>query len=116
MSAVGGTPNGASTSMPKTNGTQVNGSADSQPNDKITRFAAPTRPTTPYPEHLLFHPKTRCFVYGLQPRAVQGMLDFDFICKRKTPSVAGIIYTFGGQFVSKMYVKKPQRTNPTEVD
>jgi len=31
------------------------------------------------------------------------MLDFDYICKRKTPSVAGIIYTFGGQFVSKMY-------------
>ena len=31
------------------------------------------------------------------------MLDFDFICKRKTPSVAGIIYTFGGQFVNKMY-------------
>lgn len=31
------------------------------------------------------------------------MLDFDFICKRKTPSVAGIIYTFGGQHVSKMY-------------
>jgi len=27
----------------------------------------------------------------LQPRAVQGMLDFDFICKRTTPSVAGII-------------------------
>ena len=40
---------------------------------------------------------------GMQPRAVQGMLDFDFICKRTTPSVAGIIYTFGGQFVSKMY-------------
>lgn len=39
----------------------------------------------------------------MQPRAVQGMLDFDFICKRKTPSVAGVIYTFGGQFVSKMY-------------
>lgn len=32
------------------------------------------------------------------------MLDFDFICKRTTPSVAGIIYTFGGQFVSKMCV------------
>jgi hypothetical protein len=41
---------------------------------------------------------------GLQPKAVQGMLDFDFICNRKRPSVAGIIYTFGGQFVSKMYV------------
>jgi len=31
------------------------------------------------------------------------MLDFDFINKRSTPSVAGIIYPFGGQFVSKMY-------------
>jgi ATP citrate (pro-S)-lyase len=39
----------------------------------------------------------------MQPKAVQGMMDFDFICKRTTPSVAGIIYTFGGQFVSKMY-------------
>ena len=38
------------------------------------------------------------------------MLDFDFICKRKTPSVAGIIYTFGGQFVSKMCVR--QETTP----
>ena len=34
----------------------------------------------------------------MQTKAVQGMLDFDF----KQPSVAGIIYTFGGQFVSKM--------------
>ncbi|KAL2214109.1 ATP-citrate synthase subunit 1 [Sarocladium strictum] len=72
-------------------------------NDKIQRFAAPSRPLSPLPEHALFSDKTRCFVYGLQPRAVQGMLDFDFICKRKQPSVAGIIYTFGGQFVSKMY-------------
>lgn len=72
-------------------------------NDNITRFAAPSRPLSPLPGHALFNEKTRCFVYGMQPRAVQGMLDFDFICKRSTPSVAGIIYTFGGQFVSKMY-------------
>ncbi|KAI5864436.1 citrate synthase [Durotheca rogersii] len=72
-------------------------------NDKIARFAAPSRPLSPLPAHALFSSKTRCFVYGLQNRAVQGMLDFDFICKRPTPSVAGIIYTFGGQFVSKMY-------------
>ncbi|KAI0187246.1 ATP-citrate synthase subunit 1 [Xylaria flabelliformis] len=72
-------------------------------NDKITRFSAPSRPLSPLPAHALFNNKTRCFVYGLQNRAVQGMLDFDFICKRTTPSVAGIIYTFGGQFVSKMY-------------
>ncbi|GFF30431.1 probable ATP-citrate synthase subunit 1 [Aspergillus udagawae] len=71
-------------------------------NDNITRFEPPSRVLSPL-THTLFHNKTRCFVYGMQPRAVQGMLDFDFICKRSTPSVAGIIYTFGGQFVSKMY-------------
>ncbi|KAK5165485.1 ATP citrate lyase subunit 1 [Saxophila tyrrhenica] len=90
-------PNGTSTSM---NGARSNSlSAE----DNIKRFSAPSRSLSPTPEHMLFHPKTRCFVYGLQTRAVQGMLDFDFICKRKTPSVAGIIYTFGGQYVSKMY-------------
>jgi ATP citrate (pro-S)-lyase len=93
--------------MPGTNNSNgVNGSNASNSlsaNDNIRRFAAPSRPLSPLPEHALFHNKTRCFVYGLQPRAVQGMLDFDFICKRSTPSVAGIIYTFGGQFVSKMY-------------
>jgi ATP citrate (pro-S)-lyase len=82
-----------------TNGTTKGLSA----NDNIQRFAAPSRPLSPLPSHALFNGKTRCLVYGLQPRAVQGMLDFDFICKRKNPSVAGIIYTFGGQFVSKMY-------------
>ncbi|KAL7268990.1 ATP citrate lyase subunit 1 [Rhizina undulata] len=72
-------------------------------NDNIRRFTAPSRPRSPPAEHTLFHPKTRAFVYGLQPKACQGMLDFDFICKRTTPSVAAIIYPFGGQFVSKMY-------------
>lgn len=83
----------------------VNGTAGKglSANDNITRFAAPSRALSPLPSHALFNDKTRCFVYGMQPRAVQGMLDFDFICKRSTPSVAGIIYTFGGQFVSKMY-------------
>ncbi|MCJ1376406.1 citrate synthase [Loxospora ochrophaea] len=94
---------------PVTNGAPgaatVNGSLSGNPhsaNDNIRRFQA-TSPAAPHAAHLLFHNKTRCFVYGMQPRAVQGMLDFDFICKRTTPSVAGIIYTFGGQFVSKMY-------------
>jgi succinyl-CoA synthetase alpha subunit len=86
--------------MPAVNGTTA---GNSGANDNITRFAAPSRTLSPGAVESLFHNKTRCFVYGLQPRAVQGMLDFDYICKRKTPSVAGIIYTFGGQFVSKMY-------------
>lgn len=86
------------------NSSTVNGANQSaSANDNIRRFAASSRPVSPHAAHTLFHDKTRCFVYGLQPRAVQGMLDFDFICKRSNPSVAGIIYTFGGQFVSKMY-------------
>ncbi|MCJ1383696.1 citrate synthase [Xylographa soralifera] len=102
-SVTNGTPN-AATSMPNTNGTNgVNGLGGASANDNIRRFAAPSRPLSPHADYQLFHNKTRCFVYGLQPRAVQGMLDFDFICKRSTPSVAGIIYSFGGQFVSKMY-------------
>ncbi|OGM51193.1 ATP-citrate synthase subunit 1 [Aspergillus bombycis] len=80
----------------------VNTANGGSANDNITRFAPPSRVLSPL-NHALFHNKTRCFVYGMQPKAVQGMLDFDFICKRSTPSVAGIIYTFGGQFVSKMY-------------
>ncbi|KAI9834183.1 MAG: citrate synthase [Phylliscum demangeonii] len=96
MAAAATLSNGTPLGTPSNNG---NVSA----NDNIRRFEAPSRPLSPRSEHTLFHNKTRCFVYGLQPRAVQGMLDFDFICKRSTPSVAGIIYTFGGQFVSKMY-------------
>lgn len=38
--------------------------------------------------------QTSAFVYGMQPRAVQNMLDFDYISRRSTPSVAGIVYTF----------------------
>ncbi|KAJ6164729.1 ATP-citrate synthase subunit 1 [Penicillium chermesinum] len=82
--------------------TSLSAAAGGNANDNITRFEPPSRVLSPL-NHALFHNKTRCFVYGMQPRAVQGMLDFDFICKRSTPSVAGIIYTFGGQFVSKMY-------------
>lgn len=37
---------------------------------------------------------TRAIVYGMQTRAVQNMLDFDYICRRNKPSVAAIVYTF----------------------
>lgn len=39
----------------------------------------------------LFSKTTQAFVYGYQQNAIQRMLDFDFACKRKTPSVAAII-------------------------
>ena len=39
-------------------------------------------------------PNTRAIVYGMQARAVQNMLDFDYISQRSMPSVAAIVYTF----------------------
>uniref|UniRef100_H2ZP62 ATP-citrate synthase n=1 Tax=Ciona savignyi TaxID=51511 RepID=H2ZP62_CIOSA len=51
---------------------------------------------------LLFY-KTRCIMWGLQSRAVQGMLDFDFVCSRKTPSVAAMVYPFSGDHKQKFY-------------
>lgn len=100
-------PSAAPSAAPQSNGTShTSGGLGPQQshdaNENIVRFGAPSRALSPM-GHALFHNKTRCFVYGMQPKAVQGMMDFDFICKRTTPSVAGIIYTFGGQFVSKMY-------------
>mmetsp|Transcript_14766 Transcript_14766/g.46370 ORF Transcript_14766/g.46370 Transcript_14766/m.46370 type:complete len:1094 (-) Transcript_14766:597-3878(-) len=50
-----------------------------------------------------FTKETRCVVYGLQQRAVQGMLDFDFMCKRAKPSVAAMIYPFQGNHYIKFY-------------
>lgn len=50
-----------------------------------------------------FTAKTRCAVYGLQNRAVQGMLDFDFMCKREKPSVAAMIFPFSSNHFVKFY-------------
>ena len=81
----------------------------SSANDRIERFpSSPAKSAVasaglPAPAYELFNETTRALVYGLQPKAVQGMLDFDFICRRKTPSVAAIIYPFGGEFILKQY-------------
>merc|ERR1712226_1296471 len=39
---------------------------------------------------------TTSFVFGRQLKAIQGMLDFDYVCRRETYSVCGIIDPFGG--------------------
>jgi ATP citrate (pro-S)-lyase len=54
-------------------------------------------------ESQIMHNETRAFLYGMQPKAVQGMLDFDYISKRSRPSVAGMIYPFGGDHVQRFY-------------
>jgi succinyl-CoA synthetase alpha subunit len=42
-------------------------------------------------EYVLFDKDTKAFVYGYQTNAIQRMLDFDYICKRVTPSISAII-------------------------
>jgi len=44
----------------------------------------------------LFDKKTRAIVWGLQTRAVQGMMDFDYVCQREQPSVACMVYPMVG--------------------
>ncbi|KAF9446022.1 ATP citrate lyase isoform 2 [Macrolepiota fuliginosa MF-IS2] len=73
-----------------------------QPGDQIVHFEADQSPSS----RSWFRPfdaNTRSFVYGLQPRAIQGMLDFDYSCGRASPSVAAMIYPFGGHHIQKFY-------------
>lgn len=72
-----------------------------QPDDQIVHFD--TAEAKERPTFRPFDALTRSFVYGLQPRAIQGMLDFDYSCGRDTPSVAAMIYPFGGHHIQKFY-------------
>ncbi|KAA3677397.1 ATP citrate (pro-S)-lyase, partial [Paragonimus westermani] len=51
----------------------------------------------------LFGANTRCIVWGLQIKAVQSMLDFDYASGRETPSVAALVYPFGESSQIKAY-------------
>lgn len=51
----------------------------------------------------LFSQGTRAIVWGMQNRAVQGMLDFDYVCSRKECSVAAMVYPFTGDHKQKFY-------------
>ena len=55
------------------------------------------------PPYQLFTNQTRAFIYGMQPAAVQNMLDFDFICGRSFPSLAGMVYPFTANHYMKFY-------------
>ncbi|THH23282.1 hypothetical protein EUX98_g7898 [Antrodiella citrinella] len=78
------------------------GGERTQANDQIVHFDV-TDSNTNRPSYRPFDATTRSFVYGLQPRAIQGMLDFDYSCGRAAPSVAAMIYPFGGHHIQKFY-------------
>lgn len=46
----------------------------------------------------LFSRDTKAFVYGAQTRAVQRMLDFDYLCRKDAPSVVAMITPERGGF------------------
>jgi len=73
-----------------------------QPSDNLVHFDTKGSSTS-RPSYRPFDATTRSFVYGLQPRAIQGMLDFDYSCGRQNPSVAAMIYPFGGHHIQKFY-------------
>ncbi|XP_065349094.1 ATP-citrate synthase isoform X2 [Cloeon dipterum] len=51
----------------------------------------------------MFSKKTKAIVWGMQTRAVQSMLDFDFVCRRTEPSVVAMVYPFTGDHKQKFY-------------
>jgi hypothetical protein len=101
--APNGTANGARVVRDRAFSRSANDNIERFPASPVTQTTGPFSASSKVPSYELFTENTRALVYGLQPKAVQGMLDFDFICRRKTPSVAGIIYPFGGQFILKQY-------------
>lgn len=46
--------------------------------------------------YILFDKNTRAIVFNLQENAIQRMLDFDYVCRRETPSVACIVNPTSG--------------------
>ncbi|WFD44351.1 ATP citrate synthase [Malassezia psittaci] len=73
-----------------------------QPQDQIVQFDSVAQGGK-RPAFIPFDENTRSLVFGLQPRAIQGMLDFDYSCGRQTPSVAAMVYPFGGHHIQKFY-------------
>ena len=51
----------------------------------------------------LFTKETEAIIYGMQAKAAQRMLDFDYICKRNKPSVAAIINPTGSDGFQKFF-------------
>lgn len=64
-------------------------------------FQNTTAPTGKFEK--MFSKNTKAIVWGMQTRAVQSMLDFDFICRREEPSVVALVYPFTGDHRQKFY-------------
>merc|ERR1740138_536707 len=72
---------------------------------EVKKVPSTQKPAPPATKHTLVTatPETTSIVYGMQNRAVQGMLDFDYMCKRKKPSVEAMVFPFSGNHYVKFY-------------
>lgn len=69
------------------------------------KSSSPVKAATP-PKSVakpMFSADTKAIVWGMQTRAVQSMLDFDFVCRRTEPSVVAMVYPFTGDHKQKFY-------------
>ena len=51
----------------------------------------------------LFEKNTKAIIWGQQTKAIQGMMDFDYVCNRESPSVVASTYPFTGDHRQKFY-------------
>jgi len=69
-------------------------------------------------DHELFTKDTKAFVYGAQTRAIQRMLDFDYLCRKESPSVVAMITPersgFETFFWGTKEIRIPRLTNIAE--
>lgn len=59
----------------------------------------------------MFSKNTQAIIYNFKPNAVQRMLDFDYLCQRKTPSVAALV-TAGSKGLHKAFFGSKEITLP----
>lgn len=85
--------------------TSSTGGANSQASTPLTESLPPfsSSAAAASKQKPLFAIGTKAIVWGMQQRAVQSMLDFDFVSSRKEPSVVAMVYPFSGDHKSKFY-------------
>jgi succinyl-CoA synthetase alpha subunit len=59
--------------------------------EAITVTKAKSKPKQKKKDYIIMNKDTKAIVFGFQQRAIQRMLDFDYICRREEPSVAVIV-------------------------
>jgi ATP citrate (pro-S)-lyase len=55
------------------------------------------------PPQPLFTEDSTAIIWGMQPKAVQSMMDFDYLCSREKPSVVAMVYPFSGNHKQRFY-------------